>query len=152
MQKYYLYEIVFRFDMGDLDTVLKGTPSQPHIKTFTYGQTVSTKTVRKPDGVSFIKCALLFPFLNLTYNMLQTIETHRTLRDQQGNEETTITRRQGEKEYSITTRKDKDGKQEIIENLVNMDENDKDVFLKSTESYGVRPEKPPNWFPFDRFF
>ncbi|KAF2899928.1 hypothetical protein ILUMI_06267 [Ignelater luminosus] len=121
-----------RFDMGDLDSVLKGTPSQPQVKTFMYGQSMSTKTVRKPDG---------------------TIETHRTVRDQQGNEETTVTRRQGDKEYSITTRTDKDGQKEIVENLVNMDENDKDAFLKATEPYGVPPKKPPpNWFPFDRFF
>lgn len=74
------------------------------------------------------------------------METQRTVRDHEGNEETTITRKQGDKEYSIVKKRDKDGKEETIENLVNLDEKEVDRFLpKPNVDEG-------SWSIFDRFF
>lgn len=76
--------------------------------------------------------------------------------DQTGNKETTITKIRGDKEYSITTKTDKNGQQEIMENLVNMDEEDKESFLNKNKPIAMLPDGkqniPPNWFPFDNFF
>lgn len=78
---------------------------------------------------------------------MQTVESHRTVKDQHGNEERTVTRKLGDKEYTVTTKTDKDGKQETIENLVNMEEQEKEGFLKR------EPDKlPPDWFPFNKYF
>lgn len=90
----------------------------------------------------------------------QSVEIHKTTRDSQGNEETTITRQMGDKQYTVTTRRDKSGKEERIEDMVNMDEKDIDGFL------GIwnRPKLPPppspshshddpnRYFPFDKYF
>lgn len=79
------------------------------------------------------------------------METHRTVRDNEGNEETTITRKIGDKEHTVTKRRDKNGKEEIIENLVNLDEKDLDSFLhkKLPEFQPPDVHKPSI---FDKFF
>ncbi|XP_044268256.1 uncharacterized protein LOC123013647 isoform X2 [Tribolium madens] len=120
-----------RLDIKDWGSVFKGESSQRPVvgKTHFFGQSVTSKTVRNADG---------------------SIETHRTVRDNEGNEETTITRISGDKEYSITKRKDKEGKEEIIENLVNLDESEKDKFFPQQRKPPELDNKP--WPFFDRFF
>jgi len=122
-----------RFDMGDLDIVLKGKASRPH--TFSFGQSMTTKTIRNADG---------------------SVETHRTLTDQHGNQQVTITHSRGDQKYTRTIKTDKNGHQEVTENLVNIDENDKDAFLRGSWPQNSLTDKggklPPNWFPFDKFF
>lgn len=51
----------------------------------------------------------------------------------------------------MITRTDKEGRQETIENLVNMDEQDKHKFI---DAGPPEPDKtpPPNWFPYNKFF
>lgn len=57
------------------------------------------------------------------------METHTTVRDNEGNEQVTIRKVIGDKEVSITKKRNKNGQEEIIENLVNVDENEKNKFL-----------------------
>ncbi|EFA03397.1 HCLS1-associated protein X-1 [Tribolium castaneum] len=119
-----------RLDIRDWGSVFKGENSQtPVPRTRFFGQSVTSKTVRNPDG---------------------SIETHHTVRDNEGNEETTITRKVADKEYTITKRRDKEGKEEIIENLVNLDENEKDKFFPQQRKLPELGNKP--WPFFDQFF
>lgn len=70
------------------------------------------------------------------------------MHDRQGNQETTVTRKFGDKEHTITTKIDKDGKKEVIENLVNMSESDAKQFLKQDGSL----DQPSDLSIFDKFF
>lgn len=104
-------------------------------KTLFFGQSVSKKIVRNPDG---------------------SVEKHSTVRDNDGNEETTITRQLGDKEVTIIKKRDKFGKEEIIENLINVDENEKNSFLApplpSQPHSDNSDNNPFNNFPFKKFF
>ena len=53
---------------------------------------------------------------------LQKVEERRTVQDGVGHAETTIIRRMGDQEHSITTKRTPDGTEAQIENFVNMDE------------------------------
>lgn len=53
-----------------------------------FGQSISTKIIRKPDG---------------------SVEQHRTVRDSEGNEETTITQQFGDNTRTVVIKKDKNG-------------------------------------------
>lgn len=106
-----------KFQMGDLDRILKKevvpfqqkpkevVPFQqkPQTEMRVYGQSVQYKTVRNPDG---------------------SVEIQKIVRDNSGNEERTITRKFGDKEHTITIKRDREGREERTENLVNMNEND----------------------------
>ncbi|XP_066992295.1 HCLS1-associated protein X-1 [Anabrus simplex] len=83
--------------------VKPGTSSQ------TYGQSIVSKTVRRPDG---------------------SVEHHRTVKDNKGNEETTVTRRIGDQSYSVTTKTKVNGEKEFIKNFINMDEDHIEDFEK----------------------
>jgi len=74
-----------------------------------FKQSVQVKTIRKPDG---------------------SVESSRKVTDSEGNEVTTTTRKLGDKEYTVTKRRDKQGKEEIQETMVNMAEEDKSLFTK----------------------
>lgn len=53
-----------------------------------------------------------------------TIEQKRIIKDNDGNEEITVSRQIGDKLHTITTKKDKDGVETKTEDLVNIDKND----------------------------
>lgn len=93
-------------------------------------------------------------FVLYKHYFLKTVITHHTTHDQEGNEERTVTHKLGDKEYSVTTRVDKNGKQETIENLINMDENEIGKLFKNDKpgNFEFNQEKDPNWFLFDKFF
>ncbi|KAK7872989.1 hypothetical protein R5R35_004293 [Gryllus longicercus] len=74
-----------------------------------FGRSMTSKTVSRPNG---------------------GIEHHKSVRDSSGNEEVTVTRSIGGQSYTITTKTDAQGKQERIENFVNMDEGDLKEFEK----------------------
>lgn len=102
-----------KFNIGDLDRVLK-KPERDAIVPFQqkpdmriFGQSVQHKTVRNPDG---------------------SVEIHRIVRDSSGNQETTITKKFGDKEHTVIIKKDREGRQERIENFINMDSNDAGQF------------------------
>ncbi|XP_056646641.1 uncharacterized protein LOC130451566 [Diorhabda sublineata] len=78
-------------------------------KSFFFGTSQSIRTIQNPDG---------------------SIETHRTTRDNEGNEETTVCHKIGNKEYCVIKKKNKYGKEEVSENFVNIDEKEKDIFTK----------------------
>lgn len=88
----------------------------------------------------------------------QLIESHQTVRDSEGNEETIVTHKRGDKEYTRITKINKNGEREVKENFVNLDEGDLGKFLGSgsnaiTDDHAMIPEKKsPNWFPFDKYF
>ncbi|XP_033749851.1 uncharacterized protein LOC117334370 isoform X2 [Pecten maximus] len=102
-----------------------GDPGMPHIRSFSSGRSVSVSTSIGPNG----------------------IEERRTVRDSQGGEEVTVTRKQGSQAHSITTKTDKNGVQEKIENFTNMNENDLSDFNykwsnKTEQSTYSAPSQP----------
>ncbi|XP_045470062.1 uncharacterized protein LOC123677535 isoform X2 [Harmonia axyridis] len=113
-------------NINDLDSIVSGNyfkdkQEHPKVTTRFFGKSISTKTITKADG---------------------SIEIHKTIRDNEGNEETTITKRIGDKEHTLIKKKDSTGKEEIIENFVNIDD---------TETLLNLPENKP-WSFYDRFF
>lgn len=83
----------------------------------------------------------------------QRTEITKIVKDNQGNEEKTVTYKFGDKEHTVVTRRDKDGKEEITENLVNMDSNDLNkLWMKDEKANDIAELKTPKtWFPFDFF-
>lgn len=101
------------FKTDDLDKMLvPKTPTVPQ-RNFFFGRSMTSKTIRNSDG---------------------SYETHKTVSDQDGNQEVTITRKQGDKEYTIITKSDKNGVAEVTENFVNLDESQKDSFLRNDKA------------------
>ncbi|XP_069137716.1 HCLS1-associated protein X-1-like [Argopecten irradians] len=80
-----------------------GHSTMPNTNTFFSGRSVSVSTSIGPNG---------------------HVEERRTVRDSQGGEEVTITRKQGNQTHSVTTKTDTNGVQEKIENFTNMNESD----------------------------
>ncbi|PSN45547.1 hypothetical protein C0J52_05781 [Blattella germanica] len=142
-----------KISAGELDNILGSKPSLeaddshrslvpavPGMQSRIFGKSVTSKTIRKPDG---------------------SLEIHRTVRDSQGNEETTVTRQMGDQSYTVTIHTDPSGTEERTENLYNLQEEDLDNFKKKwfdQEQHSRRDplaegsSKPHNWFPFDKFF
>lgn len=127
-----------KVNLDDLDTLLKDKPSHeltpfqgqksPQFRMF--GQSMSSKTFRRPDG---------------------TIETHQTRKDNEGNEETTITKQLGDKRYTLTIKTDKNGHQERIEDMVNLDEQELSKFKGKWQQQETESDLN-RLFPFDKFF
>lgn len=99
-----------KFQMGDLDTILKKPErpvipfeQKPQTEMRVFGQSVQYKTVRNSDG---------------------SVEIQKIVKDNSGNEERTITRKFGDKEHTITIKRDREGREERTENLINMNDND----------------------------
>ncbi|XP_067832053.1 HCLS1-associated protein X-1 [Heptranchias perlo] len=97
-----------RVNSEGLENILK--PSEPEVKS--YFKSVSISKVVLPDG---------------------TVEERRTTRDGEGNEETKITRAQGEQSYTTVTRRDAQGKEEQTEEMINMDDRDLQRFAENWE-------------------
>ncbi|XP_048476252.1 HCLS1-associated protein X-1 [Rhincodon typus] len=102
-----------RVNSEGLDKILK--PSEP--QTRSYFKSVSVSKVVLPDG---------------------SVEERRVTRDGEGNEETTVTRAHGEQSYTTVTRRDAQGKEERTEEMVNMDDSERQRF---TEHWEHRPGK-----------
>jgi len=51
---------------------------------------------------------------------LQTTEYYHTVRDSEGNEETTVTKQIGDQRYSVTTRSDSKGEKQQTESFENI--------------------------------
>ncbi|CAH0557489.1 unnamed protein product [Brassicogethes aeneus] len=129
-----------KINLGELDTVLRKPEKEvvPYKEnkptSFFFGSSSSTRSVMNGDG---------------------SVEIHKTVRDNQGNEETTITKKLGDKEYTLIKKKDSSGKEEIIENFVNMKESEKDSLFNKPLVDNKPPQLgsgPYNGFPFDNFF
>lgn len=88
----------------------------PGLQTRVFGKSVTSKTVRKPDG---------------------SVEHHKTIRDSQGNEETTITRQIGDKKHTVITHTDANGVIKRNETFQNMDEGEIEEFKKR---WNIKPE------------
>ncbi|XP_069507949.1 HCLS1-associated protein X-1 [Ambystoma mexicanum] len=86
-----------------IDHVLK--PSDPEMRSFF--KSVSVTKVMGPDG---------------------TIEEHRTVKDSQGKIETTVSRRKGDQVFERTTITNDEGKKQVSEKVVNMDDRDLEQF------------------------
>ncbi|KAJ8672669.1 hypothetical protein QAD02_003929 [Eretmocerus hayati] len=97
-----------------------------------FGSSVSTQIVRRPDG---------------------SVEERRTMRDSDGNEEIRVTRQIGDKMHTIVTKRDKDGSEVKTEDIVNMDEKD----LKGFDDRWTKIQVPTtdddfNGFSWSKFF
>ncbi|XP_044752480.1 uncharacterized protein LOC123312226 [Coccinella septempunctata] len=115
-------------NINDLDSLVNGDyqkkkEEHPSITTKFFGKSISTKTVMNPDG---------------------SMEIHKTIHDNQGNQETTITKRIGDKEHTIIKRIDASGKEEVIENFVNIQQ-------KDASNVVPLPYSNP-WSLYERFF
>ena len=62
------------------------------------------------------------------------VETTRTVRSSDGSEEVTVTRRRGDREHRVVTRRDGAGATVTEENLVNIQEADLESFKKSFDN------------------
>jgi len=62
-------------------------------------------------------------------------EKKQVIRDNEGNEETIISREINDKKYVVTTKKDKNGIETKSEDLVNMDETELKDFIQKMEMY-----------------
>lgn len=68
---------------------------------FSFGRSVRKEIIRRPDG---------------------TVQKKQIIRDNEGNEETVISKEIGDKTYIVTIKKDKNGIETKSEDLINMDE------------------------------
>lgn len=99
-----------------------------------------------------MKLVIVKKLLSFLHKLMyfQTLETHRTIRNHDGSEETTVTRKRNDQEYTIVTKKDKNGQEERTENFINLDEKDINLFLQDIPNN--TPQHPNNWFDFDKYF
>ncbi|OXU30887.1 hypothetical protein TSAR_002608 [Trichomalopsis sarcophagae] len=125
----------------ELAKIWKGPSTSQDVESFTttpqfsirsFGSSVSTQIVRRPDG---------------------SMEERRTVRDSDGNEEIKITRQIGDKMHTIITKRAKDGSEVKSEDIVNMDENE----LRGFDEKWTRIRTPPednrgDGFPWHKFF
>lgn len=51
-----------------------------------------------------------------------TIEQHQIIKDNEGNEEKRVSKQIGDKKYVVTTKRDKNGVETKVEDLINIDE------------------------------
>nr|CAH7714821.1 unnamed protein product [Callosobruchus chinensis] len=118
-----------RVKSGNLDAILRDdstevTPYQKQSSTnFFYGKSKTMSTITHPDG---------------------SIETQECVRDNTGNEEVTSCRIFGDKQYCVIKKRDRNGKEEITEKLINMDEKEKEMLLQGSS--------PQNRSPRDSIF
>lgn len=80
-----------------------------------------------------------------------TIEQKQIVRDSEGNEETVITRRCGDKTHTVITRKDKNGVETKIEDFSHAGEIE-DAGKPSLNEHNNFPKIDLNFFPWDKFF
>ncbi|XP_046735634.1 HCLS1-associated protein X-1 [Diprion similis] len=98
-----------------------------------FGQSISTKIIRKPDG---------------------SIEQYRTVRDSEGNEETTVTRQVGDKSHTVIVKKGKNGEKTETEfvNPVNpIEPNPEQTFVGIWDDQRQQ-QSPLSTFPWHKFF
>ncbi|KZC10600.1 hypothetical protein WN55_00352 [Dufourea novaeangliae] len=96
------------------------------------GSSISKVFVRKADG---------------------TVEQEKIVKDNEGNEERTVSKQIGDKLHIITTRKDKNGVETKTENMVDIDESK----LEGNKRLPlILPDSPHNfnwnYFPWEKFF
>lgn len=103
-----------KLSVDDVTDLLNKPPTQPR-KSFN-SRSYSVVRSHGPDG---------------------RVEEKRTSRDQDGNEEVTVTRSFGNQSHSVTIKTDKSGHEEKIENFNNMDEGD---LSKFNESWKTSPK------------
>ncbi|XP_062897812.1 HCLS1-associated protein X-1 [Mobula hypostoma] len=103
-----------------LDSALK--PAEPRRKS--YFKSISVSKIVRPDG---------------------TMEERRTERDGEGNEETTVTRVQGDQSFTMVTRRDAQGREEQTEQLVGADDRELRKVPENWDwqSGGSIPGEPP---------
>ncbi|XP_014204099.1 HCLS1-associated protein X-1 isoform X2 [Copidosoma floridanum] len=106
-------------------------PSKPQFSFRSFGKSVSTQFVRRPDG---------------------SLEQRRTVRDSDGNEETTVTRQIGDKVHTVVTKKAKDGSEIKSEDIVNMDENELQGFDEKWTKIQTPKKDSADDFPWHKFF
>lgn len=80
-----------------------------------------------------------------------TIEEKQIVRDSQGNEEIVVTRRSGDKTYTVITRKDKNGVETKIEDFCHGGEIEDKQKVSFDEPVSF-PKIDLNFFPWDKFF
>nr|XP_012135432.1 PREDICTED: HCLS1-associated protein X-1-like isoform X2 [Megachile rotundata] len=99
-------------------------------KPFITGKCITKEYVRGPDG---------------------TVKQKQTIRDHEGNEETTISQRTGDKIYTVVVKKDKNGVETKTENFINTDGEltDGNSFLKNEPSFN---NIDLNFFSWEKFF
>ncbi|XP_034952117.1 HCLS1-associated protein X-1 [Chelonus insularis] len=97
-----------------------------------FGQSIVSQTVRRPDG---------------------SIEEKKTVTDSQGNAETTVRRKIGDKIYTVITKRDKDGVERKTEEFQNIDEHEVQNFENNWKPVEPAPIQPGilSDFPWQKF-
>lgn len=111
-------EIARLFNPNSTPPRSHGNPMMPHSRSFSSGRSVSVSTSVGPNG---------------------QLEERKTVRDSSGEEEVTVTRKLGNQSYSTTTKIDRNGVQEKVENFTNMDEKDVSDFNERWSNNNSRP-------------
>jgi len=99
-------------------------------------------------------------FSKIVANSDGTTEYYRTVRDSEGNEETTVTKQIGDQRYSVTTHTDSKGEKQQTERFENIEEGDMETFKKKWSKLHQSPlypridkePKPNDLSIFDKFF
>lgn len=129
-----------KINLTELDSIFSGKtqlrqPHQERPKMHSFGRQVVTKSFTNHNGL---------------------IQSQQTVKDDAGNEETIVTYKRGDQEYTKIIKVDKNGQQEIKENFVNISEGDLGKFFGSQnmirDSPNIPDRKHPNWFPFNKYF
>lgn len=132
-----------RVNAGELDEILKDKPSmekyEPHAQIHISGKHSFSKIITNSDG---------------------TTEYYHTVRDSEGNEETTVTQQIGDQRYSVTTHTDSKGEKQQTECFKNIEKDDFDTFKKKWSKLHQAPlypridkePKPNDLSIFDHFF
>ncbi|KYN44583.1 hypothetical protein ALC56_01026, partial [Trachymyrmex septentrionalis] len=108
--------------------------TKPFISTFSIGKSVRKEIIHRADG---------------------TIEKKQVIRDNEGNEETVISKEANNKTYVVTIKRDKNGVETRSEDLFNMDENELKDFNQKWESSvkdNIHGHNSTYRFPWEKFF
>ncbi|XP_047364790.1 uncharacterized protein LOC124955026 [Vespa velutina] len=88
-----------------------------------------------------------------------TIEQHQIIKDSEGNEEKRVSKQIGDKKYVVTTKRDKNGVETKVEDLINIDENELKNFKPNIEqtwgsiyNHYSNSSSILNYLPWDQFF
>ncbi|KAL2735121.1 HCLS1-associated protein X-1 [Vespula maculifrons] len=88
-----------------------------------------------------------------------TIEQHQIVKDSEGNEEKIISKQIGDKKYVVTTKRDKNGVETKVEDLINIDESELKNFKPNIEqtwgsiyNHYSNTSSILNYLPWDHFF
>ncbi|KAI4490986.1 hypothetical protein M0802_010562 [Mischocyttarus mexicanus] len=84
--------------------------------------------------------------------MGDVIEEHQIIKDSEGNQKEIVSKQIGNKKYVVETKKDKDGVETEVRDVINIDESELKNFQPNQDNNYNNTSKILNYFPWDKFF